>query len=138
MSPYIRELDRKGLAIGKVGAEHDKLGDTIFQFIEVEDSFPGFGFFPKPGRAVSLIHDDFLNEKGDIALVTAGIMNTAITLRATDKANFSVHELLNLLKNELPNAFVSGGGHKNAGSISFIPSHKREVVKILREFIRNR
>ena len=138
MSPYIRELDRKGLAIGKASAEQDKLGETIFQFIEIEESFPGFGFFPKPGRAVSLIHDSFLKEKGDIALVTAGIMNTAITLRATDKANFSVHELLRILNNELPNAFVSGGGHKNAGSISFIPNRKREVVKILREFVRSR
>ncbi|MEA3414499.1 MAG: hypothetical protein U9Q99_03185 [Nanoarchaeota archaeon] len=138
MAPYIRELDRKGLAIGKVGAEHDKLGNTIFQFIAIEESFPGFGFFPKPGRSVSLIHDDFLKEKGDIGLVTAGIMNTAITLRATDKANFSVHELLNLLNEKLPNAFVNGGGHKNAGSINFIPSKKREVVKLLRDFIRNR
>ena len=138
LAPYIRKLDAKGLAIGKASAQHEKLGNTIFQFIEVEESFPGFGFFPKPGRAVSLIHDDYQGEKEDMPLVTAGIMNTAITLRATDKANFSVHELLKEIEEKVPSAFVNGGGHKNAGSLNFIPNKKREVVQVLREFIRNR
>ena len=65
-------------------------------------------------------------------------MATAITIRATDKANFSVHELIQFLNKKLPNAFVEGGGHKNAGSISFIPNKQKDVLKLLKEFIKSR
>ncbi len=138
MAPYIRELDKEGLAIGKSNAKQEKLGKATLQSIEVEATFPGFGFFPKPGRAVGLIHDDYLKTSGEKALVTAGIMSTAITLRATDEANFSVHEFLKLLETKLPEAFAGGGGHKNAGSITFLPYKKEEVVKLLKEFIKKR
>jgi RecJ-like exonuclease len=138
LAPYIQELDAKGLEIGKSNSKSENFNGIILQSIEIDETFPGFGFFPKPGRAVGLIHDNLQKEKGVEALVTAGIMGTAITLRATDVANFSVHELINYLKKKLPNAFVSGGGHKNAGSISFLPYMKKEVVEGLKEFIRGR
>jgi RecJ-like exonuclease len=138
MAPYIHDLDRKGVSIGKSNAKHEKMGKTVLQSIEIEDTFPGFGFFPKPGRAVSLIHDDYQHEKNVQALVTAGIMSTAITLRATDEANFSFHELLGFLNKKAPEAFVSGGGHKNAGSLTFLPYKKDEIVRLLKEFIKQR
>lgn len=138
LAPYIKELDAKGLEIGKSNSKIEVLNKVTFQFIEIDETFPGFGFFPRPGRAVSLIHDNLQSTKKVTSLVTAGLMATAITLRATDEANFSVHELLLYLKKKLPNAFVSGGGHKNAGSLSFLPYMKKEVVLALKEFIRSR
>ncbi len=135
MAPHIRELDRKGLAIGKAGAVVDKFDNGVtFQSIEIDKAFPGFGFFPKPGRSTGLLHDS-LKAEGVESLVSAGIMNTAITFRATDEANFSVHEMIGILQERLPNAFVEGGGHKNAGAISFIPARKDAVVEIVREFV---
>jgi len=138
MAPYIRDLDAEGLAIGKSAASVEELGKTTFQTIEIEKSFPGFGFFPKPGRSVGLLHDNLQKEKGITSLVSAGIMNTAITFRATDEADFSVHELIAELRAKLPNAFVEGGGHKNAGAISFIPMRKDAVVEIVRDFVAKR
>ena len=138
MAPYIRNLDKKGLQIGKSNAKQEKIGKVILQTIEVEETFPGFGFFPKPGRAVGLIHDNYQTEKKVTSLITAGIMSTAITLRATDEANFSVHEFIIFLNKKIPEAFVEGGGHKNAGSITFLPYKKDEVVKLLKEFIKSR
>ena len=138
MSPHIREMDKKGLKIGKANAKIEKIGKTYLQMIYIEESFPGFGFFPKPGRAIGLVHDDLQKEKGITNLVTAGVMETAITLRATDEANFSVHELISEINREIPEAFVEGGGHKNAGSITFLPNKKEEVVKLLRGFISKR
>jgi len=134
MAPYIRELDRKGLAIGKVAAEVEVLGNVTLQTIDIDKSFPGFGFFPKPGRATGLLHDSLKNE-GVIRLVSAGVMATAVTFRATDESGFSTHELIVELRKELPNAFVEGGGHKNAGTINFIPRKKAEVLGIVRDFI---
>lgn len=136
MAPYIKNLDKKGLAIGKVNVNIEKLGNVNLQTIDIDNVFPGFGFFPNPGRVVGLLHDDLQKEKGITSLVTAGIMRTAITLRATNEANFSVHELIKILNKKLPNAFVEGGGHKNAGSISFLPNKQKDVLKLFYEFVK--
>ncbi len=135
MAPHIRELDKKGLAIGKSAAEIETFDKGTLQTIQIETSFPGFGFFPKPGRSVGLLHDDLQKTKNITSLVSVGIMNTAMTFRATDEANFSMHEMIQLLQKKLPNAFVEGGGHKNAGAINFIPRMKEDVWNIVKEFI---
>lgn len=147
MAPYIRELDRKGLEIGRVAAEIEELpqldsqghrtGQSVtFQVIDIENSFPGFGFYPKPGRCVVLLHDDLKETKELERLVSVGVMGTAMTFRATDGAGFSTHELIRVLREKLPNAFVEGGGHKNAGSINFIPRSKTQVFEVVREFVK--
>ncbi len=138
MAPYIRKLQHKGLAISKANAVSEKIGGTTLQTIDIDSTFPGFGFYPKPGMCVSMIHDYAKESKKLDKLVSAGLMNTAITLRATDGANFSVHDLITLLNKKLPDAFVQGGGHKNAGSITFLPNKKIEVLQILKEFIKSR
>jgi RecJ-like exonuclease len=138
MAPHIRNLDKKGLAIGMSNAKQEKIGSTVLQTIAIEETFPGFGFFPKPGRATGLVHDEYQKQSGEKAVITAGIMNTAITMRATDAANFSVHDLKKYIEEKCPEAFVEGGGHKNAGALSFLPYKKSEVVALLKEFIASR
>ena len=136
MAPYINELDKKGLEIAKSGAQIEKLGRVTLQLIDIDKTFPGFGFFPKPGRAVGLVHDFIQKDKKLDAVVTVGVMNTAITIRATDKADFSVHELIKEINKKVKDSFADGGGHKNAGSITFLPSKREEVLKVLRDFVR--
>ena len=138
MAPYIKKLEQKGLAIAKSNVEIEAIGETTLQKLDIENTFPGFGFFPKPGMLVGMMHDDLEKTKKIERLVSIGIMQSAITIRATDKANFSVHDLIEVLNKELPEAFAEGGGHKNAGSISFLPKKKDEVLKILKHFIENR
>lgn len=135
LTPYIRDLDAKGLVIAKDNSNTKEINDKTLQSINIDEVFPGFGFFPKTGRVVELLHGDLLSQGKIKSLITIGIMNTAITIRATDEANFSVHKLINFLKSKLPNAFVNGGGHKNAGSISFLPNRKDDVLELLEEFI---
>lgn len=135
MAPFIRDLDKKGLAIGKSSAVIEELEKITLQTIEIEKSFPGFGFFPKPGRSVGLLHDNLQKETGVKNLVSIGIMNTAMTFRATDGANFSMHKMIETLQKKLPNAFINGGGHKNAGAINFIPKVKDEVFIEVKKFI---
>lgn len=138
MAPHIQKMDAKGLAMGVSNAKQEKIGKVILQTIDIDKTFPGFGFFPKPGRATGFVHDDYQKQSGEKAVVTAGIMNTAITMRATNEANFSVHELKKYIEEKLPSAFVEGGGHKNAGALSFLPYKKDEVVQLLKEFISSR
>ncbi len=138
MAPYIKSLDEKGFKIGKANSKVDKLGKVHLQFLHFEEFFPGFGFFPKPGRIVGMLHDSLQVEKEISSLVTVGVMATAMTLRATNGANFSVHELIKYLDEKIPEAFVEGGGHKNAGSITFLPNKQKEIFNLLKDFIKSR
>ena len=138
MAPYIRELDEKGFEIGKANVKLDKFGKLHLQFLHFEEFFPGFGFFPKPGRIVGMLHDSLQIEKGISNLITVGIMESAMTIRATNESNFSVHEFIKYLNQKIPEAFVEGGGHNNAGSINFLPNKQKEVFRLLKDFIKSR
>ncbi len=138
LAPHIKNLDRKGLMIGKANAKIDKIKEVNLQILPFEEFFPGFGFFPKPGRITGIVHDSLQEEKKINNLVTVGVMATAMTIRATDESNFSVHELIKYIDEKLPDAFVEGGGHKNAGSITFLPNKQKEIVKLLKDFIKER
>jgi len=49
-----------------------------------------------------------------------------------------MHELIKYLNNKSLNSFVQGGGHKNAGSITFLPNKQKEILELLKEFIKER
>ncbi len=138
MAPYIIALEEKGLSIAKTSSRIEKIGKTNLQLLDIENTFPGFGFYPKPGKCVGLIHDEIQKTKSINNLITAGLLKTAITIRATDEADFSMHELIKYLNKEFPASFVEGGGHKNAGSITFLPNKQEEIVKLIKRFIAKR
>ncbi len=138
MAPYIRNLEHKALKIAISNSKIEKIGKSNLQSIEIEDTFPGFGFYPKPGKVVGLLHDHGRDERKVSSLVTIGIMPSAITIRATDEANFSVHNLIAELNKKLSDAFVEGGGHKNAGSITFLPYKQKEVLSFFKDFVKSR
>lgn len=136
MAPYIRELDKKGLKMGRDNAVVEDLKKLTIQKIFIEETYPGFGFFPKPGRSVGLAHDD-LSKSGKKALISLGVMNTGIIFRATDEANFSFHDLKETLVKKLPTAFIEGGGHKNAGTVSFLPKFKEQVLEEVEKYFKS-
>jgi archaea-specific RecJ-like exonuclease len=136
MAPYIISLEKKGLEIARQNVTIEHINNTSLQLLEIENVFPGFGFFPKPGKCVGLIHDDAQKTKKLTNLITLGLMSTAITIRATDESNFSMHELISFLNEKSPNSFVEGGGHKNAGSITFLPQKQQEILKLIKDFIK--
>ena len=136
--PHIRELDKKGLEIGKSNEIMEKIKNTTLQLVMVDEAYPGFGFFPKPGRSISLLHEYTHREKKITNLISVGVMETAMTFRATDEANFSLHELIHFLNEKIPTAFIEGGGHKNAGAITYLPKRKEKILELVREFISKR
>lgn len=138
LTPHIKELEKKAIAIARSNAKTEEIGKTILQTLDIERTFPKFGFYPKQGMCVSMMHDNLQASENIKNLVSVGIMDTALTMRATDSANFSVHDLIAFLDKRLPNAFVAGGGHKNAGSITFIPNKREEIIGLLKEFIQSR
>ncbi len=138
LAPYIRKLEEKGLEIAVAAASGEKISDVDLFSLSIHGAFPGFGFYPKPGKCVGLLHDYLQREKRLSNLVTFGVMDSAITFRATDEANFSVKEFMSFIDKKIPSAFVEGGGHKNAGSINFVPGKQKEILQLLREFVKSR
>ena len=65
------------------------------------------------------------------------MLSDAITIRATEKSNFSIHDLIIYLNNHLKEAFVEGGGHKNAGAIKFLPNKKKLVLEKAISYIKS-
>lgn len=135
LGPHIRGLEVKGKEIAKRAVKIEKIKDITLQLLFVEENFRR-GFYPKPGKCTGIIHDDIQTSKKLTKVVTVGVLQDAFTMRATDEANFSVHELISYLNKHLPEAFVEGGGHKNAGAITFIPSKQKEVLDALRNYIK--
>jgi RecJ-like exonuclease len=134
LAPYIRGLEAKGLQIAKSAVKTQEINGITLQSIEVEKTFPR-GFYPKTGRVVSLLHDNLQETKKTTKLVTIGILPDAITIRATDEADFSVQDMIKHMHKEVPEAFVEGGGHKNAGSIRFIPTKQEKVLELFKKFV---
>ncbi len=135
LAPYIRTLEAKGLAVAEAAAQHEKIKDIVLQTIVIEESFPR-GFYPKPGLCVSMLHDAYQKKHKTTKVVTIGVMPDALTIRGSDEIEFSVPELITFLNTKLPQAFVEGGGHRNAGSVKFIPSHHAGVMKLVHEYIK--
>ncbi len=137
MAPYIKRLESAGLEVAKSAHKVENLGKVSLAILPIEETFPR-GFYPKPGRCVGILHDYLKEELKTKGIVSIGLLQDAVTIRATDEANFSVHDFLNLLNKKVPKAFAEGGGHKNAGSIKFVPSQKDKVVEMLKSFIESR
>jgi RecJ-like exonuclease len=135
MAPYIRNLEKKGLAVAESGAQHQMIKKVHLQTIDIEKNFPR-GFYPRPGLCMNLLHDSIQEKKKLTNVITIGLMADAMTMRATEESNFSVPDLIEFLNKKIPQAFVEGGGHKRAGSIKFIPAKRDEVFELVKEFIK--
>ena len=136
LAPYITDLEKKGLEIAKEAAKIEKVGNTSLQTLEIESTFAR-GFYPKPGKCVGLLHDYINGEKKVAKLVTLGLMNDGIIIRASADSDFSTNELVDYLQKKIPKSFVEGGGHKHAGSIRFLPNKKEEVINSIKEYIKS-
>ena len=136
MAPYIKKLENKGLEIAKSAVKIEKIGKTTIQILEIEETFSR-GFYPKPGKCIGLLHDNIQKEKDLDNVVSLGVLSDAITIRATEKSNFSIHDLIIYLNNHLKEAFVEGGGHKNAGAIKFLPNKKKLVLEKAISYIKS-
>lgn len=135
MGPYIDGMAKRGLEIAKTAATQEKIGSITLQLLRVEETYPR-GFYPKPGKCNGMMHD--FTAQTTPALVSAGVLPDVLTIRATDEANFSVHDFIEHLAKNLPESFPDGGGHKNAGAIKFVPSKQKEVLDELRKFVKSR
>ncbi len=134
--PNIKKLTDNGRTIGLSAVKKETIKDKTLQILMVEETFSRFSY-PKPGQCVGLVHDVEVEKSSSKKVVTIGVLSDLVTIRATEDSGFSVHNFLQHLKKNLPEAFADGGGHHSAGAIRFIPSKQKEILEQIRTFIKN-
>ena len=61
--------------------------------------------------------------------------NSMVVFRANEDSGFDTNVVLKQLRDALPHARVSGGGHAVAGSLKFLPIAKQEVLAIIKKYV---
>lgn len=134
IAPHIRLLQEKSLKIASALVKREQHGKTTLQLLDVERSFSR-NSYPKPGQTIGMIHDHYKEQNKGARLVSVALLSDVFVLRASDEANFSVNEFIKYIDKKCPEAFIEGGGHKNAGAMKFVPAKQEEALKILREYL---
>lgn len=132
LAPYIKGLESKAVNVAKSAVRTEKAGKTQLNLLFIEESFSRNNY-PKPGKVNSLLHD--LNSKSVKNIVSIGVLSDALTIRASEDSKFSMHDFIEFLKKEIPEAFVEGGGHELAGAIRFVPSKREKILDLTRGFV---
>ena len=134
MSPYIRALEARSLAIAKAAAQRESIAGCTLQTLDIESTFSR-NTYPKPGKTIGLLHDELASKEKHTRLISVGLLNDIITIRATPDSQFSIHDFLAYLAKNAPQAFAEGGGHHQAGAIRFVPSKREVVLAALHAFL---
>jgi archaea-specific RecJ-like exonuclease len=89
--------------------------------------------YPARGRVTGVMQE-YYKEKGKKA-ITLGITKTSTNFRCSNEIeSFDVNEIIKKIKEKFPYANVSGGGHRVAGSISFIEASYDEVMEFILDY----
>lgn len=93
------------------------------------------GDFPPRGKCTGLLHDQ-LKQRFTKPVLTLGMNATGINFRcSTELTTFDVNVLIKTLQEQLPYAQVEGGGHRVAGSLTFISAARTEVLQRIDHYI---
>ena len=88
------------------------------------------GEFPAFGKTTGLV-SDWLNKSHERVYVL-GLAKDMIVLRVSKGEIFNLNEIVSALKEKMPYALISGGGHERAGTIKFVAAAKDEVVEFVK------
>lgn len=133
IKPQIKELVKQQLETNKRYMQIEEKEKLVVCKLDIENT--KMFTFPPSGKTTG-ITQDYLIEKYKKPVISLGISNDQINIRCSrELKKFDVNEIMNLLKENLPYAQVNGGGHRTAGSISFVEAAKEEVFNIVEEYI---
>ena len=158
---YLRSVEARGLIDDLFGARQKKLVEILYgsaspkiqevlvpvkhytQVIErggkniaVIDlaKICSFGDFPPMGKVTGAA-SDWLNTMHSHVYVL-GVADDMIVLRVSaTETSFNLNMLIDALREKMPFASVSGGGHERAGTIKFVAAAKDEVVEFVKNYI---
>lgn len=90
--------------------------------------------YPTRGKTAGIVLEDFKNQ-GKKALVVA-FSPTMLTFRCSREIkDFDIQEIITQIKKRYPYAQLKGGGHRVAGSISFISAAYSEILDFVEKYV---
>lgn len=107
-----------------------EINGVVFSHIDLEKYTLRFTY-PTPGKVIGMIHD-LVAEGKENPVMTIGYLSDMIIIRAT-KPILPVQKIIQVLKKDMPNANVDGGGHEMAGTIKFVPAHLTAIIEKIKE-----
>jgi len=126
-----KTLVEKALVTMEAKAEKKEVGDFTIQTIDLENFAPRFEF-PTHGLLVGELHD---KTKGDVSkILTLGIGTDYIIFRASNIEK-NLETIITGLKEKVPLANITGGGHSNVGTINFLIGFKSEIIETISELL---
>ncbi len=143
IKPEVEKIKAQQLETNKKYMQIKEHGHIVICKLNVS-KVRSYGAFPPSGKTTGILQNNLAEEYEGIGIeenhkkhpITLGISDDQINFRCSKQINdFDVNELLLLLKKELPHAQIDGGGHKRAGSISFVEAAKDEVLKKVDEYL---
>ncbi|MGB9749154.1 MAG: DHH family phosphoesterase [Candidatus Woesearchaeota archaeon] len=92
--------------------------------------------FPPPGKITGMAYD-FFSERGKLMdVIVLGIGSDYITIR-TSLEKFNTVRAIEHLKKKISSGFISGGGHKMAGTIKFVKAVREKILEELIDYLKN-
>ncbi|HJJ28523.1 MAG TPA: OB-fold nucleic acid binding domain-containing protein [Methanocorpusculum sp.] len=90
--------------------------------------------FPPPGKSSGEVHDVLCKTYPEEAIVTLGLGPDFAVIRSRG-VFMNIPQMVRSMRDEMPGAGISGGGHLVVGSIKFVEGMRSEVIKRMIEKI---
>jgi len=128
----------KALKIMKDHSVVKKIGEHALLIVADMSKATSKTSYPPKGRALNLVQDYYCNRSPDKAIVSMGYSDDSISMRANSLARetgFDTNPIIAKLKEELPHAIRSGGGHSAAANVRVEIEFGESVRKRMEELI---
>jgi RecJ-like exonuclease len=130
--------EQKALEIMKNHAVAKKVGKDALLIVADMSKATSKTSYPPKGRALNLVQDYYCAKYPDKAIVSMGYSDDSISIRANARAReagFDSNPVIGALKDELPHAIRSGGGHSAAANVRVEPEFCESVRRRMEELI---
>lgn len=90
--------------------------------------------FPPPGKSSGEVHDLLCKKYADEPVVTLGLGPDFAVIRSRG-VQMNIPQMVRSMRDEMPGAGISGGGHLVVGSVKFVEGMRSEVISRMIEKI---
>ena len=104
-----------------------KLSSTANLFLADVEMFAHRFTFPPPGKSSGEVHDILCKKYVNEPVVTLGLGPDFAVIRSRG-VMMNIPQMVRSMRDEMPGAGISGGGHLVVGSIKFVEGMRSEVI----------
>jgi archaea-specific RecJ-like exonuclease len=125
------ELIENALISLKENTEAEEVNGIKVNKVNVDLYAPRYEF-PTHGLLISHLHESIENEADKV--ITLGIGVDYIIFRGKNLSS-NLTKIIAQLKENLPSAMITGGGHAQVGTINFLPGYREQTISELLKII---